>query len=403
MTLTRYRASSRANARYVLVTDVSNFYPSIYTHSIPWALHTKVVAKRNRGSGLVGNRLDRWARNAQDQQTKGVPIGPDTSFILAEAILSAVDAGLTAELGPTVGFRYVDDYQLSFQTYNDAEHALAVLEKILGDFELQINPRKTDIVSLPAPMEDAWVREMRAISLRDTPVAQGNDLMSYFSRAFQLARDVPTASVLRYAIGRIRYMQIHPSNLRALQLLSFQAASSEPGTTQHLLAILSDVYAVDPSLILRDHLERFLNGQIESHAPFGHGGEVAWCLWAATVFGVTIGTVAGVAVSEMDDNVVALLALYAHSQGLIPSLDTTRWASLMTAGSLTDENWLLAYEAYEKGWLPSANGQNYVAQDPAFRELRKGGVYFFDSSPQRPSVPLAALPIPGGPGLPSPV
>lgn len=39
------RARSRTASRYLLATDLSQFYPSVYTHSIPWALHTKAVAK----------------------------------------------------------------------------------------------------------------------------------------------------------------------------------------------------------------------------------------------------------------------------------------------------------------------------------------------------------------------
>jgi len=29
--------------KYLIKTDIKNFYPSIYTHSIPWALHDKAV------------------------------------------------------------------------------------------------------------------------------------------------------------------------------------------------------------------------------------------------------------------------------------------------------------------------------------------------------------------------
>ncbi|QDJ13845.1 hypothetical protein CEP45_08410 [Mergibacter septicus] len=32
--------------RYLFTTDIANFYPSIYTHSIPWAIYTKEKAKK---------------------------------------------------------------------------------------------------------------------------------------------------------------------------------------------------------------------------------------------------------------------------------------------------------------------------------------------------------------------
>lgn len=34
--------------RFVVKADISTFFPSIYTHSIPWALVGKAVAKQNR-------------------------------------------------------------------------------------------------------------------------------------------------------------------------------------------------------------------------------------------------------------------------------------------------------------------------------------------------------------------
>jgi hypothetical protein len=89
------RARSRTASRYLLATDLSQFYPSIYTHSIPWALHTKSVAKAKPNDySLLGNVLDLAMRNGQDKQTIGIPIGPDTSLVIAEAILSSVDVQL---------------------------------------------------------------------------------------------------------------------------------------------------------------------------------------------------------------------------------------------------------------------------------------------------------------------
>ncbi len=65
-------------------TDLSRFYQTIYTHSLPWAIHGKAQAKENKENGLYGNKLDSCVRNTQDQQTIGLPVGPDTSFILSE-------------------------------------------------------------------------------------------------------------------------------------------------------------------------------------------------------------------------------------------------------------------------------------------------------------------------------
>lgn len=51
------QAKDRGTAKALLVADISEFYHSIYTHSIPWALHTKPIAKANHTLHLLGQPL----------------------------------------------------------------------------------------------------------------------------------------------------------------------------------------------------------------------------------------------------------------------------------------------------------------------------------------------------------
>src|SRR5262249_36909651 len=100
------RAETRAVGRHLLKADIARFYHTIYTQSGPWALHGKSWAKANRTAG-IGNEIDRALRNAQDGQTLGIPVGPDSSLVIAEIIATAVDARLPRGMR---GFRYIDDY-----------------------------------------------------------------------------------------------------------------------------------------------------------------------------------------------------------------------------------------------------------------------------------------------------
>ncbi|MCP1844829.1 hypothetical protein ACVIHI_002249 [Bradyrhizobium sp. USDA 4524] len=83
-----------ARARHIIRADIAKFYPSIYTHSIPWALHGKQAAKSNtdpNDPNNYGNHMDWALRLGQSGQTVGVPIGTDISRVTAEIIGSAVD------------------------------------------------------------------------------------------------------------------------------------------------------------------------------------------------------------------------------------------------------------------------------------------------------------------------
>ncbi len=146
------------------MSDIDQFYPSIYTHSIPWALHTKTAAKAAvkagkaaKGPPLLGDVLDKALRDMNDGQTHGIPIGPDTSLVIAEITLAAADKELISRSSrPLTGHRYVDDYELSFDSLSRAEDVLSDLQAVLASLELLLNPRKTRIVDLPMHLDDEW-------------------------------------------------------------------------------------------------------------------------------------------------------------------------------------------------------------------------------------------------------
>jgi len=86
---------SRTGQRYVVTTDISNFFPSVYTHSIPWAAVGFDTAKATRGTRSVWyNKLDTCAQQMKRGETQGIAIGPATSNILIELILAVIDKKL---------------------------------------------------------------------------------------------------------------------------------------------------------------------------------------------------------------------------------------------------------------------------------------------------------------------
>jgi len=110
-----------AEARFVVHTDISACFPSIYTHSIPWALHGKAVAKADHGvTSLFGNLLDATARGIRDTQTNGLLIGPHSSNLLSEIVLTVVDQKLV-DKGYLRVSRHIDDYRYFAASYGDAE------------------------------------------------------------------------------------------------------------------------------------------------------------------------------------------------------------------------------------------------------------------------------------------
>ena len=370
------RVDTRAAGRYLLRADIAEFYRSVYTHSIPWALHSKSVAKnRVRDKTLLGNRIDAAVQAAQYGQTNGIPIGPDTSLVIAEVVLAAVDEELQKQIGPVRGHRHHDDYELVFRTYREAEEAKSALQFVLLDFGLHLNALKTELVELPTRTATDWwlyVREFSFETKRDVR----SKVIEFFDQAFQCKRVAPNEYVLAYAIGRIEKEKWTPRAWGVIESLLHQALGAEPSASHKFVRALVKAQ-IEGCAVDRDLLAQTIDTMLLQHAPYGHASEVAWMLWASLVFKIPITPAASGAVARMNDSFVALLALDAARRGLAQDLDVTRWASSMTGDSLDGEMWLLSYEARVRGWLPSIGGQDHVMAHPVFSFLATRNVRFY--------------------------
>jgi len=134
----------------VVHTDVANCYGSIYTHSIPWALHTRPEAKKkSKDYTLIGNTIDRSIRMMRYGQTNGIPQGSILMDFIAEMVLGWADLKLLEKLeNESFEFkilRYRDDYRIFVQNPGDGETILKHLAEVLVDLGLQINAFKTQI------------------------------------------------------------------------------------------------------------------------------------------------------------------------------------------------------------------------------------------------------------------
>ncbi|HEY6128709.1 MAG TPA: RNA-directed DNA polymerase [Candidatus Acidoferrum sp.] len=367
------RAQRSVGMRYVLKTDLSRFYPSIYTHSIPWAIHGKDVARADRENKLPGNRIDLWTRETQDKQTGGIPIGPDTSYLLAEVIASRLDVELQRRLPCIRGTRHIDDFNLYFVNLSDAEKALAVLHGAARQFELEINDIKTEILPVPEALEPFWKTQLRSLDIRDGD--RGSSLKSLFDRAVELSEQFKHDSVHTYAVRKVLGRDVGRSDWEMCEPLLLRSALGEPSLLPWLLQIYEKSrHGYSEGLVnLIDSLCRY-------HSPLQQGNEVAWSLWIARTLKLELSKEAAEAVVLVDDDIVALVALDLMDVGLMPTVETPLWESHINADSLYSDHWLLAYEAYEQEWLQPSSAGDYIAEDAhgCFPLLREYGVKFYD-------------------------
>ncbi len=376
-----------AGYRFMLKTDLSRFFPTIYTHSVPWSFHTKAVAKQNQKptAKYFGNLLDLALRQAQDGQTVGIPIGPDTSHMIAEAIATSVDLELKERLsGWPAGFRYVDDYYLFFATLKEAEHALAALVRSLKEFELQINFEKTMTCSVIEISDDSWTHQLRNFKIATSRQRQASDISHFFELAKSLAKEHVDESVMVYALKRVTSTIVWKECWDSFEAHVCHVALAYPNVLQTAARLLS-TYARVGYPINRPRLERVVNALIEDNAPLGHHSEVTWCLWMCKDLGLTLSPSNVDLVSDMHSSVCALLLLDLSDAGLLPKTPgTLYWKSFETKESLHGDLWLLSYEAGLRGW--GTFSDTHIRNDPHFEVLRQADVHFYDRTATLASV-----------------
>ena len=168
-------ASEAYRFRCLLKTDVKNFYPSVYTHSIAWALHGKKQIRRGDmrfDCRVLGNRLDKLFQNANDGCTNGIPIGPAVSDLIAEIVLSGVDRELTRRVrrdnlsDRLLIVRFKDDYWLLADSQEAGRSAIKHLQSALKEFRLELNDEKTVSHIVPDGLFRPWVSQYYTVNPR---------------------------------------------------------------------------------------------------------------------------------------------------------------------------------------------------------------------------------------------
>ena len=187
--------------KYLVEADISTCFPSIYTHSLPWALVGKSESKSYIKSPILFNEIDRCCRQMKDGETHGLIIGPHTSNLLSEIILTVIDKKLF-----DLGWRYIrniDDYSCYVTTREEGQHFLVDLGDQLRYFDLSLNHKKTSIQELPVVAEDKWVRKINSLSLllQQHKVVNYKVVRAYLDEATELMRDNQmNSAILNYAI-----------------------------------------------------------------------------------------------------------------------------------------------------------------------------------------------------------
>ena len=370
-----FRVDLSSRRETYVAADIRAFFHSIYTHAIPWAIHGKSFAKRNRGTEQYGNLIDLLCRNAQDGQTIGLPVGPDCSRLIAEVIASGIDLELSKAIGTSSrdASRYIDDYTISGQGNVSGESLIAALRQAAAVFELELNNEKSAIFSTSTRTDGGWKQEVRSYVPRET--MDESQLLLFFYRVGRICKSHPGINVEKYALQNARVAFIRAEGWKKIQSHLIAAYRRNASLIPFLVEILI-LRQAERGDIDKTSLIEFLAHRIPSLAENNRTGEIAWLLFLAIRVGIHQRASDLAPLFEQDNSMIALLVAAYVGRGLVQgNVDFSRWNRALNSDGLRSGMWLFAYETVGLGINPN-DSTAFIEQDEYFSLLFKRGVRF---------------------------
>ena len=233
------KAFIEGTSDWVVKTDISRFYPAIYTHSIPWAAYGKENVKKQmtQYNGSLADRLDALIRGCNRNQTVGIPIGPETSRIIAETISSRIDREFSAiinNLRKVPGIRrectdrLQDDWFVGVQRLEDAEFVLSAISEAYREYGLEINGSKTSINRVLETPGSRWIGEIGAfLSHRPGPI-RGARLRELLALCLRLQIKFTNEPIITYVLSVVEGNPLANDDVEIVESFLLKAAIVSP-------------------------------------------------------------------------------------------------------------------------------------------------------------------------------
>jgi hypothetical protein len=338
--------------KYIVKADISTYYPSIYTHSIPWALIGKDLSKKEISNDNEWfNKIDRYTRNLKNAETHGILIGCHSSNIISEIILTTVDKIMHEK-----GYRYIrniDDYTCYTKDMDDSEQFLMDLSFELKKYGLLLNNKKTEILRLPQASTEHWIRKLNSFVFKEN-VQTLSHVRSYLDIAINLMTDNnENSAILNYAIKVLSKKEMNT-----------YAKDYFIDTIHHLILIypylihLLDCSIFTPFKIKLQNIEKISNDLY----TLGVSKNISECAIYAIFFSLKydfkLNNTLFDEAMKMDDTVLLLLSYLHDKKYLNKSADFNRTTIGKKYKTLAktmvdniDEYWVFVYEVLSKDQL----------------------------------------------------
>jgi hypothetical protein len=371
-----------ATADWLVKTDITRFYPSIYTHSIPWAAYGKERVKSRLGyyKGSFADRIDMLVRACNRNQTVGIPIGPETSRIIAEIISSRIDADFQRhglDLAAHSVDRLQDDWSVGARTLEQAEDVITCISSVYRSYGLEINGSKTSVDHIIGSRRKTWISEIGAFLSHRSGSLRGARLREFIVLSLRLQSDFQSEPVVSYALSVIERAGLINPDIREIESFLLKAAVIAPSSMDKICRIILNLQYTSDGMSAERIGRRFVL-LAERNLEKGHHFEAIWLLYTLRGLKRPFKSERLCELSEgAASSALSLLLLDMKRMRMgIGTLPKEEWEAQISSDSvIRDWSWLLGYEAFRKGWLKDKNG---LLKEPFFAAMDVNDIVFYD-------------------------
>ena len=274
----------------------------------------------------------------KNNETHSLIIGPHSSNVISEIILSAVDRKL---VGNWEYIRCIDDYSCYVENEEDASRFLIELAKELRYYDLQLNYKKTTIERLPVVFSSHWSRKLCDKRSNYGSILKYSDVRSYIDNALELMKEnQDNSAILKYAI-KVLSNQNMTENAKTLCRKEFlHLALVYP----YLIPLLED-YVIKPYNVKIEELEKFASIAYKNGFRDGNHEEAYFGLYFAWKYGFTIANIETEEILKTDNCILKLLGMLYCKENTNEYKKYKKHARyLLNKTSEMDRNWVFIYE-----------------------------------------------------------
>jgi len=392
---TAREAEVLARYPFVLVADIANFFHTVYSHSLPWAVLGKQSVKdtldldrqdprRRAFNGHWVSRLDTATQRGNSRETFGIPVGPDTSRILAELLLSGLHSNTTlAEiLKDREGYRLVDDFFIGFDDEASARRCLDVLRHALWEYNLHLNDGKTRIDRSSTFFDGGWRHEIDNFPIpEDDELKQRESVQRLMELTLQHCHRRSESLPASFFCARLTKLSIAIANFNFVRDCLLRIARDFTNCLKSVVrfATLYRPHFGDTNAL--NVMRRWCHQMFVAHTPRGHDLEISSTLIICGVLGIKVDR-AFAAMDEQNPSPVVLAALgLLSADGLLDGeWDAWRPDAGDVGHLVNGRYWLPHYEAVRRGWTQDVALSEAFKKDAFFAQLLAAGVTFLDDS-----------------------